>query len=541
LVAGALVLSGGASATLSCADAPSGSAPPPPAEPPPTQFEPAPAALRRLLAPQYVNSVRVLLGEQAASAAKPPLDASVSGLLAIGSAEIATPPASVAAYDDSAREVARAAIEGGALAPYMDCTPAAADDAACLEELVRRFGGMAFRRPLSDVEVARYVGVGLAGAIERGNFEGALEFALRGMLQSPHFLYIVEIGEVSGSVRTLTPREVATRLSFFLLDATPEPELLDAADRGELADEAGLQKVALQLFERGQAKDTLARLYFELFRLTDLSAQPKDATVFPDWSPELARSMAGETRRLLDHLVWEEDSDFRRLFDADFTFVDQRLASFYGMAAVSGAGFEQRATAGTQGRAGILGHASILSSTSAALLTSPTNRGKFVREVLLCQTIPPPPPTVSNVLPDQEPGAVATMRDRLASHAADPACSGCHALMDPIGFALELYDATGAHRTLDQGLPIDAQSEAEDLGEFASAADLGKILAEAEDTPRCALRHTWRNAFGRVETEGEEPLVAELEAAFAASGYRMKDLLLRIVLSPAFRTIGEPQ
>jgi hypothetical protein len=509
----------------------------------------APGGLRRLLGHQYTNAVRDLLGAGPAAVASPPPDSSIRGLESIGAAELALSESAVVAYELSAGKIAAKARED---APsFAKLTACSAQDQAtgkCFDSFVRRFGRLAWRRPLEDAEALSYAGVATKArdTFKTDAYDGVAdgyEYAIAALLQSPSFLYLVELGvpdPKQPQARKLTGYEVATRLSFFVLDTTPSSALLDAAAAGKLDTTEGVRASVTALLDTPQASSGVAAFYGELFKLRDLSSLSKDVTAYPAFSRELASSMSQETTMLIDDIVFKRNSDFRELFDAPYTFVDSRLAAHYGLNPPATAGvFEKRTLGG--GRAGLLGQASFLSLFSPFATTSPTRRGKFILETLLCRDIAPPPPGVITKLPDDPPGKPQTMRQRLEEHRKNPTCAACHASMDGIGLALEKFDGIGTQRDLENGLPIDTASSLAGLGSFSSPAELGKLLRNDPSAGPCVVRNFFRNSMGHVETPGEAKTIAALDASFAAGGFKVKSLLADIVSSPAFLAVGAPR
>ncbi len=474
--------------------------------------------------------------------AEPPENHAINGLDAVGAAQLALGDAEIDAYEQSARAVAEVAAQSGALSQWLACDPDSAGHDPCMRQVVGSFGRRAWRRPLLDEEIDRYAAVGLSAA-EQGGFSSGMQEAVAALLQSPHFLYQVEIGEPDPSDSTrrrLTQYELATRMSFFLLDTVPDAELLDEAEAGLLSDAEGIRAAAWRLLERPEARAALGEFFGETWRLRDLPALPKDLSTFPQWSPELAEAMRRETLALVDDIAWERDASFLEVFTADYTFVDARLGFHYELPQAVELTDEHSRVAldGHQRRGGLFGHAGFLALLGHVSSTSPTLRGKVVLENLLCRTVPPPPPGVVTDLPVVE-GDV-TMRERLELHMADPSCSGCHAMMDPIGFGLENYDGIGRFRTTDNGQPIDAQADLD--GEpFEGAAELGALVAVSPGASSCLVRGLYRHATGHIEIEGEEASIAAIEQAFVESGHHMQELLVEIVASPAFRVVAEPE
>ncbi|MBX7077969.1 MAG: DUF1592 domain-containing protein [Nannocystaceae bacterium] len=502
-------------------------------------FEPAPVRLRLLLARQYRHSVRDLLGAAAQAAATPPVDAAINGFDSVAAAQLALTDAKVEAYEASARAVADAA-DATLLAAHHSCVPSGPADDACMREFISGFGRLAFRRDVSPDELDDYAAVATAAASDFDDFEYGKRTVVATMLQSPNFLYMVEIGEPGDTpgIRRLTGLELATRLSFFLRDTTPDAALLDLAEAGGLDDAAGVREAATAMLESTEARESLADFASEVYRLRELATVPKDPTVYPSFTPALAASMAKETLAVLGDIVWERDGDVRELFDADFTYVDAQLAAHYGLPdpAQYGESFTRVTLPAEQLRGGLLGHAGMLSLLGHVTSTSPTYRGKFVRQQLLCQAIPAPPNNVDTQLPQGEQWQ--TMRERLEAHMSEPSCAGCHKMMDPIGLGLENYDGVGLFRTTENGATIDANADLDGVA-FAGARTLGTAIREHTDSAPCLMRNLFRHATGHIEVDGEQGELDEIAAAFADDGYRMKTLMVELVASPAFRMVGD--
>lgn len=496
--------------------------------------------IRILLGRQYVNAVSDLLGPAAALAASPRADVTLNGFDAIGAAQISLTDADIDAYETSAVAIAAvAAVDPASLSPYLSCTPTEPADLDCMRSFVGEFGFMAWRRPLDEAELGRWAEVGLTAATDFGSFDKGVEFVIAGMLQSPNFIYQVEVGVATddGSAqRKLTGNELATRMSFFLLDTTPSRTLLEAAEAGELDDAEGVRAWAQQLILDPRSRAAFDKYFEEVLHLRTLAEIAKDPGTYPGWSPYLADSMKVETIALIDDVVWIEDGDFRNILDAEYTFVNQALADHYGIAYPGPTGFVRVPVPPGEKRGGIFGHAALLSVLAHVSSTSPTVRGKFVQERMLCFSIPPPPPGVVTDLPST--AEAKTMRERLALHQEDPLCASCHTIMDPIGFGLENYDGVGVYRTLDNGAPIDALSDVD--GEpFEGALELGQVLRDREQFSWCSVLNLYRHATGHVEAPGEIGRLQDVTDAFVASDHRLKAALVELVVSRAFRYVGE--
>lgn len=500
----------------------------------------APPHLRRLLTRQYVNAVGDLLGPEAAAAANPAGDISSQGFEAIGASMFAVSSSGVQQYESSSRAIAAAARAAGAFDAHHACLPAQPADEACFREFIERFGLRAWRRPLETVEIDSWVAVAMAAAQdpELGTFEHGLEWVAVGFLQSPNFLYQVEIGKDSTALnRRLDSYEMATRLSFFLNDTAPSAALLDAAKDGDLDSAAGVREAAAAMLESPAAKGALRGLYAERFLVRDVDGLQKDEFEYPQWGDELAASFQEESLRLLDEVVWTDDLDWKAILTAEHAWVDANIAPVYGVPAPS-VGFVRTDLPAEQGRAGLLTQGGTMSLLAHPNSTSPTRRGKFIQERLLCNVISPPPPDVDISLPPDPPTGPVTMREKLIQHQEDPTCATCHVQMDNAGFALEHFDAIGQWRATDQGLEIDDSGDIPGLGTFDGSRGLGAFLAEQPAVDRCMALTIFRHALGRAPAIEEAPIVDALALAFETNDGRIKGFLLDLVTSDAFRNVG---
>ena len=370
----------------------------------------------------------------------------------------------------------------------------------------------------------------------------AIRTLLVTMLQSPYFLYQVEVGEPDPEEKTrrrLTGYELATRMAYFLTGAPPDDALLDAAAADGLATPEQIRARALELVERPEARDALDAFYEERMKLRGLASLTKDPAAYPAYSTALAAAMREEALLLLRDVVWTNNADYRDLYTAPYAFVNSGLAQLYGTAPVSGAGFEKRTLPGD--RQGVFGQAAFLAREAHPTSTSPTRRGRFVSERVLCIDIPPPPPEVMTELPPPVPGMPMTMRERLRRHSENEQCASCHARMDGIGLALENFDGIGRHRATDEGLPIDPSGAVFEVGAFTGLAGLAGLVRERPELHRCWVRGLYRHGTGHLEVEADEASLAEVDQKFELAQYRLKDLLVELVASDAFRFVDNPE
>jgi Protein of unknown function (DUF1592)/Protein of unknown function (DUF1588)/Protein of unknown function (DUF1595)/Protein of unknown function (DUF1585)/Planctomycete cytochrome C/Protein of unknown function (DUF1587) len=523
-------------------------------------FEPKPAGIARLTNLQYHNSLRSLLGDKVPLPQDLEPDMIISGSAVVGAARVGTSRAATEKFSRAAFDLAGWAIrDAGFQAKWMACLAAkpkagkkpktlpwsdAAED--CTDQFVSRFGRRAWRRPLLQDERVGLVYLAAESANRSQNAAHGLKAALAAMLQSPNFLYRIELGEdlpEHQGWRRLNDFEVATRLSYFLAGTLPDEELLDAAASGKLATLEGLDVHAERLLAMPQARETVRDFFAEFFKLDGLQRTVRSRKGFTGDAGKIAGYLKAETLRVIDSVLFEGDNDFREIFQTDFTFVNQTLAKHYGFQVEIG-GDDQffRVKLPTESsRRGVLSHASFLSRNSGRTSSSPTLRGKFIREQLLCQAVPPPPPNVSNVLPEHpEDGKPRTTRMRLDSHREIVACRACHKAMDPLGMAFEHFDAVGIYRDTENGLTIDASGDL-DGESFKDAAELGKLLRHSPRVGTCMVRNLFRFALGTLEGDGDDELITEFAGTLEKSGYRFKSLLLAVAASKGFRLLSVPE
>jgi len=394
--------------------------------------------LRRLTHSQYNNTVRDLLGDYSRPADRFPPEDFVNGF----KNQLRTqgmPPLLAEAYGAAAEKLALNAFRAGDVNGLVPCKPGSARDAKCRDQFVQAFGLRAFRRPLTDAEVRRYATLFSAQAGKTGQFLDGARIVVEAMLQSPKFLFHAE-----GTTGHLRDYEIASRLSYFLWDTMPDRRLFEAAANGELRSPDGIERVARAILAQPPARQAVDEFFAQWLRFDRVLGSVKDRRRYPEFTPELAAMMVQETRLLLDNLVWT-DGNFMEAFTADYSFLNSDLASLYGLPAPAGE-FELVRFPAAAHRAGLLGHGSFLASNAGPVETSPTARGIFIREQLLCQHVPNPPPGVNTQVPEPTAERPLARRQRMQAHVENPTCASCHKLMDPIGFGLENFDAVGKWR-----------------------------------------------------------------------------------------------
>lgn len=499
---------------------------------------PAEPRLRRLTLEQYRNSIQDLFRVTPDTTALTPVPP-LNGLEAIGSSSIAVAEIDVEGFELLADSISAALFDDATA--RMKLVGCDAIDASCADGFVTRFGRLIFRRPLTDSERDRYLVLLHDATTLTADPWLGLRVVTSAWLQSPNFLYRSELGEpdpANPDQRLLGDYELATRLSFLLWNTTPDEELLDAAEAAELTTSDGLRAQARRLLGAARAGVAMEALFRDYLQLGSLDTLDKLPDVFPQMSNTLGPAMAQETTLTLRTLAFDRDLDFRDLFTSTTTFVNAELARLYAIPEPASAGFEEVQLPADGPRAGLLTQASFLATHAHPGRTSPTRRGKFVRESFMCQGIAPPPPGVNTTLPDTS--EAKTMREKLALHASDTTCASCHAIMDPPGLGLENFDAIGAYRETENGVTIDASGVLDSVP-FDDARSLGQALADNPAVPSCFARTLLRFARGQVENSTEDPWLDALSTEFVDGGYRMRGLLEALVMHPSFRQVGAVQ
>jgi hypothetical protein len=496
---------------------------------------PAPGRIWALTPAQYLRTLQTLLPAAAAG-----LGDALAASLAPGNGfsndagGLGMTEPHVSALLDTAWQVASRAASGdlGQLAP---CLATAAPDQACLHGFVTGFGARAFRRDLTADETTEMMAY--LTKESTGDLKGGVRRFLMYLFTSPNFTFRTELGPEGGTgAVSLTGFERAQTLSYFLSDGPPDAELFAAARDGKLGSSAEIEAQTRRLLAKPEAASGYSKLFGELFETAAVTDADKDPAVFPDWKVALAADLAREGDAFVQQVLWGEDGKVATLLTAEFSMLNGALATYYGVAAAGPAGTFSKVQHKAGQRAGILTQAGHLAALAKNNDTDPVARGRFVRETLLCQPLPPPPGNLAPVPPP--PDGKSTGRDRLAQHSKDASCAGCHTLMDPLGLAFETYDGIGRYRTVDVGKTIDASGKltgAEPEGApFANALELNQLLASSPTVGKCFVSTAFRYAAGRDVAPADSCTIDRLAARFATSGGDMRDLAVAITTDTSF-------
>jgi hypothetical protein len=426
------------------------------------------------------------------------------------------------------------------------CRPAAVDqEASCARTILQALARRAFRRHVPDDDPSLHT---LMGFYEEGRsagtFDDGVQHALARVLVDPQFVFRMEHVPANlsdGAVYRLTDTEIATRLSFFLWSSIPDDTLLDLAIAGRLSDPAVLQRETRRMLADPKSKALIDNFASQWLHLRELeNAEPESE----DFDGHLRVSFAREMQMFFERIVGE-DRSIIDLLDADYTFVDERLARHYGIPGVKGSFFRRVPLAADDPRRGVLGKGSLLLVTSAANRTSPVQRGQWVLENLLGSPAPNPPPGVeTNLDEESDAGTARTLRERMNLHRTQPACASCHSIMDPIGLSLENFDLVGKWRERDEGSPIDATGEMVDGTRLDGPASLRRALLDRSDAfVTVASEKLLTYAVGRVVTASDMPAVRAIVGNAAGNDYRFSSLVVGVVHSEPFqmRTKDSPR
>jgi mono/diheme cytochrome c family protein len=419
------------------------------------------------------------------------------------------------------------------------CRPATpADESRCATEVVSTLARRAYRRPVTDADVQPLLAIYNAGRAE--GFDAGIQQALERVLVSPQFLFRIEKDPATvaaNGVYRISDVELASRVSFFLWSSIPDDELLNVAAAGKLKDAAVLEQQVRRMLADPRSETLASNFAAQWLFLRDVETKTPSPRFFPDFNLSLAQDFERETELFL-HSVFRDDRSVLDLLRANYTFVNERLARHYGIPNVFGTNFRRVTYSDDSPRRGLLGHGSVLMLTSYANRTSPVLRGKYVLSNILGAPPPPPPPNVPALVTEAgDSGKRLSMREAMAQHRTNPVCANCHARMDPIGFALDNFDAVGKWRTVDEsGTPIDGAGVFPDGTKFDGIAGLRDLLLRRPDQFAGTLTENLLTySLGRSLAYYDAPTVRAIVRDAAAREYHFSSLVMGIVKSTPFQ------
>jgi hypothetical protein len=510
-----------------------------------------PVAMRRLTQEQYRQIINDIFGSTVSLGGRFEPDVRDGGLLAVGAGQVSVTAAGLEQYDNMARSIAAQVVDEKHRALLVPCKPTsdAAPDDACAKQFLAKVGRLLYRRALSDRELTAQVTAANISATKVKSFYSGLGLSLAGLLESPQFLFRQEVVEPdpdhAGAYR-LTAYSKASRLSFFLWNAAPDPELLTAAEKGDLNTSSGMKKQVDRMLASPRVETGVRAFFGDMLAFDGFNTLAKDTTLYPKFTSNMLSDAQEQTlRTIVDHLLVQK-ADYRDLFTTHKTFLTPLLASIYRVQATFPEGvlapwvpFDFPADIP---QAGILTEASFVGLHSQPGRSSATVRGKALREVMLCQKVPDPPGNVNfNLVQDVNNPNLKTARQRLKAHATEATCSGCHKIMDPVGLALENFDTIGGYRAMENGTPIDASGELDGM-KFADVQGLGKAVHDDPATTACIVNRVYEFGAGHKPNKSEaEWMKSDLQKSFEANGYKFPDLLRNIATSDVFYRAIPPQ
>jgi hypothetical protein len=412
----------------------------------------------------------------------------------------------------------------------------------CARRILTTLVHRAYRRPAKDADLAELMPFYRDGKA-KGSFDLGIEKALERLLVSPQFLYRIEhepadlkTSAKPGATWRVSDLELASRLSFFLWSSIPDDRLLDLAEQNKLHEPAVLEQEVQRMLADARSEALVTNFAAQWLYLRDIESKQPDEILFPEFDQTLREAMRQETELFLNS-VFRGNGSILDLISANYTFLNERLAQHYGIPGIRGSYFRRYTFPPDSPRGGLLGEGSFLTITSYSNRTSPVLRGKWVLQNLLASAPPPPPPNVPSLKTEgKEPGTTLTMREAMVAHRANPACAGCHARMDPIGFAMENFDADGKYRDRDSGNPIDVSGVLPDGRKFEGIAGLKKeLLRNPDQFVSTAAENLLMYALGRNVQYYDEPSVRQIVRAAQQKQYAVRSLVEEVVRTPAFQ------
>lgn len=503
--------------------------------------------MRRLTPEQYRHAIEDTFGSAVEVAGRFEPESRRDGLNALGTAFVSVTPSGFEQYEALARNIVVQVTSESLRGDILPCAPPATDSAddACTATVIRAFGPRLLRRPLTESDVADRVKAAASVATAQQDFYAGLRLALASLLVSPDFLFRIEEGiaaplEKQPDRLELTGHTLASRLSYFLWNRGPDEALLAAAASGHLLSQEGL----IAEVDRMLASEHLAggvRAFFDdLFLFDQFDELGKDVARYPLFSTAMAEDAREQTLRFVVHKLVEEKADYRSLYTSRDIPMTRSLGPVYGVPVRTWEGWEDAEMPAGQPRAGLLSHASFNMLFAHPGRSSATLRGVFMREALLCQTIPEAPADVDfTQFSNDQQQVHRTAKERLNMHNTEASCRKCHVLTDPIGLAMEVFDGIGKYRTEENGAVIDTSGDFDGTA-FSGPDELGRALADNPLVGACLVENLYRYAVGRKQTNPERRLLRHLENRFAEQAYQVPALMRDIALSSAFRTATAP-
>lgn len=501
----------------------------------------SPLRVRLMSAEQYSNTLEHVFGKDVSDSVLPPLPplTRTDGLLASGAAFVGVTSDQAQQIQQAAEFIAEKVVDETHRDYLLACQPVSATeaDSTCAAQVLKEIGRLLYRRPLSETKVSHLVDVAEAGANDAEDFYVGLAVAIETLMIGPEAIFIIDVAEPDPNnpgEQRLDAFSIASRLSFFLWNSSPDDELLQAAESGELHTAAGLAKSVDRMLASSRIEDGVRAFFDDMMSFDEFGSLAKDPVVYPMVTgATLADAREQTLRTMVDHLL-DKQLDYRDLFTTRDTFMSMRLAAVYDTPTSNG-WVPYQFPEGSS-RAGLLTQMSFLAAHSHAVRSSPTLRGQALRELFLCQEVPAPPPNVDFSLLE-DAGDLDTARERLDIHNTNPSCAGCHLITDPIGLALENFDGAGRYRETENGAALDTTGEL-DGTEYGDATGLAQAIRNHPKLPYCLVNRLY--AFGTggpVSLRYDRDVLNYFLGNFADNEYRVPELIRDIATSRAFTTV----
>jgi Protein of unknown function (DUF1592)/Protein of unknown function (DUF1588)/Protein of unknown function (DUF1585)/Protein of unknown function (DUF1595) len=506
----------------------------------------APTLARRLTPEQYRRVISDVFGPTIRIDGRFEPGVRDDGLLAVGAGHVGVTASGLEQFDAMARGIAAQVVSPEHRATLIPCRPSSvsAPDDACATRFFQQVGALLYRRPLTAPKLESAVTMADAATRVLKNFYSGLEMSLAGMLESPEFLFRQEVAEPDpahpGSYR-MDAYSKASQLSFFLWNTAPDARLTAAARSGRLHTAAGLNEEVDRLLRSVRLESGIRAFFSDMLQFDLFDSLAKDAKIYPKWTVRVAQDSQEQTLRTIVDLVMTHHGDYRDLFTTRKTFLTPLLGSIYRVPVPQNADrWEPYEFPPGDPRAGILAEVSFVALHAHEGVSSPTLRGKALRELLLCETVPAPPGNVNLTgASNTHDPHFRTMRERLTAHRTEATCAGCHKLIDPMGLALENFDADGSYRLTENGARLDTSGELDGVA-FNDAPGLGRAMHDNPATSACLVRRMYSYATGRAARRSDMPWLRALEKGFAADGYRPIELMRRIADSQNLYRVAAP-
>lgn len=499
--------------------------------------------LRLLTEEQYLNTIRYVFGPDVAPEPHFPPAQRRDGLVSLGSSITGVTTTQLELYQKSAVTIANTVVNPKYRTFLIPCEPRNAKmaDKACASQFLKEKGRLLNRRPLTPEELDSFVAQADKSADELKDFYVGISIALEAMLVSPKVLFVaegVEPDPARPGHQRLDAFSLATRVSLFLWNAVPDDSVLKAAESGEIQTPKGRARVVDMMLASRRLEAGVRAFFDDMFGFDDFDALAKDPAVYPQFTGQVAQDAREQTlRTIVDQLITKR-GDYRDLYTTRDTFMSPALAVIYGEP--TPIGWTPYTEPPDSPRAGLLSQISFLALHSHPTRSSPTLRGKALRELLLCQRVPPPPPNVDFSAVDNPNSPFNTQRERVAFHLKNPVCAGCHKIMDPMGLALENFDSSGRFREEERGAKIDASGTLDGKA-FSGVVSLGNVLHDYPGLTSCLVQRLYSYGSGGAVGPEDKKTLDYFNGRFAEAGYRVPDLLRTIALSNAFSEIVEPK